>query len=174
MNAELLEFCPRCGTHLVDRSIEGRNRRYCETCDSPIYQNPKPVAGAIVVDGEEILLVKRGVAPAINFWSLPAGYLEVDEPPKKAAVRELKEETNLVASPGNLELHSTQFIHHNEGDPHVLVIIYTISSKDVNGSLSAGSDVLDAGFFSIECLREGKIRVEPGYSSTFRDIIGDN
>ena len=86
-------FCPACGTGLTDRRVEGRDRRFCPACERPVYRNPKPCAGVLVVDGGRLLLVERTEPPAVGAWSVPAGYLEADEPPRAAAARELREET---------------------------------------------------------------------------------
>ena len=47
----------------------------------------------------EILLVRRGGHPCINQWALPGGFVNEQEPPWKAAVRELEEETSLSGLP---------------------------------------------------------------------------
>jgi mutator protein MutT len=56
-------------------------------------------AGAVVVDDEgRVLLVRRGHAPSAGEWTLPGGRVEAGETPEAAIVRELREETALVAS----------------------------------------------------------------------------
>ena len=70
-----IKFCPRCGAELVRRWIEGRKRNFCKECNRPLYQNPKPCAGVLVVDGVEVLLIERTQPPAVGSWSVPAGYL---------------------------------------------------------------------------------------------------
>jgi ADP-ribose pyrophosphatase YjhB (NUDIX family) len=88
-------------------------RRYCQQCEQPIYQNPKPCAGVLVIDDcERVLLIKRTEPPAPGAWSVPAGYLEADEPPSHAAVRELHEETNITLSEDGLQLLDTIFVRH--------------------------------------------------------------
>ena len=49
--------------------------------------------------GYEILLVRRGGHPCINQWALPGGFVNEQEPPWKAAARELEEETSLSGLP---------------------------------------------------------------------------
>lgn len=44
----------------------------------------------------EILLIKRKNEPYKDCWALPGGFMEMDETLEKCAVRELKEETNIV------------------------------------------------------------------------------
>ncbi|MEL7540390.1 MAG: NUDIX domain-containing protein, partial [Pseudomonadota bacterium] len=56
------------------------------------YQNPKIVAGAVVLKGEQILLCKRAIEPRKGFWTLPAGFMELGESVEEAAQREAQEE----------------------------------------------------------------------------------
>jgi len=87
--SELANYCSHCSSELKLRRFEGRERAYCTLCEKPIYRNAKPCAVTIVVDGGQALLVKRTNALAVGSWSIPAGFLEIDETPVEAAVREL-------------------------------------------------------------------------------------
>ena len=166
-------YCPMCGTELIDEQIEGRSRRYCTQCETPIYQNPKPCAGVLVVDKRErILLVKRAHPPAPGSWSVPAGYLEVDEPPQEAAIRELSEETGLRVNTDALELLDTAFVRHPDGQ-HVLVIIYTASRSETNGTVAPGSDAADARFWTLTELETHDEEIEPGYDSILEQAVSE-
>jgi 8-oxo-dGTP pyrophosphatase MutT (NUDIX family) len=79
--------------------IEGRLRDYCEGCRSIFYENPLPVACAIVTDRErQVLLVKRARDPYKDMWCLPIGFAESGEEVQHAALRELKEEAGVDGS----------------------------------------------------------------------------
>jgi 8-oxo-dGTP diphosphatase len=58
--------------------------------------------GAIIIEGDRVVLVKRGHAPLIGEWSIPGGMLEVGETLRQAAVREVLEETGLHVEVGEL------------------------------------------------------------------------
>jgi 8-oxo-dGTP diphosphatase len=56
---------------------------------------PEVCVGAIVVDEERLLLVRRGQGPAAGSWALPGGRVEAGETLAEALLRELREETGL-------------------------------------------------------------------------------
>ncbi len=71
---------------------DDKERRVCQRCDFIDYQNPKIVAGSVVLKGEQILLCKRDIEPRKGFWTLPAGFMELGESVEEAAQREAQEE----------------------------------------------------------------------------------
>jgi 8-oxo-dGTP diphosphatase len=56
-------------------------------------------AGAVVLDSDSVLLVRRGAEPLKDQWSLPGGRLELGETVQQAVVRETREETGLDVEP---------------------------------------------------------------------------
>lgn len=58
--------------------------------------------GAIIIEHDRIVLVKRAQAPLRGEWSIPGGVLEVGETLRQAAVREALEETGLRVEVGEL------------------------------------------------------------------------
>jgi ADP-ribose pyrophosphatase YjhB (NUDIX family) len=71
---------------------DDKERLVCPECDYVAYENPKIVAGAVVVKDDRILLCKRAIDPRMGFWTLPAGFLEQREAPDEGARREAQEE----------------------------------------------------------------------------------
>ncbi len=78
------------------------------------YKYPRPALTVDVVlfkkvNGEwKILLVQRKHPPYKHMWALPGGFVNMDETLEDAAVRELKEETNIDANNLNqLKAYST-------------------------------------------------------------------
>lgn len=67
-------------------------RDVCETCGFIDYVNPKIVVGSVVRHGGKILLCKRAIEPRSGYWTIPAGYLEIQETPEDGAKREAYEE----------------------------------------------------------------------------------
>ncbi|HEX5203683.1 NUDIX domain-containing protein [Paractinoplanes rhizophilus] len=73
--------------------------RRCAACGETTYQNPKPVAVAVQPVGAGLLVVRRGIPPALDRLALPGGYIDVGESWQAAASRELFEEVGLETDP---------------------------------------------------------------------------
>lgn len=58
--------------------------------------------GAVVRDGDRLLLVRRGHPPGEGLWSLPGGRVEPGESDAQAVSREVLEETGLHVTVGAL------------------------------------------------------------------------
>ena len=100
-----LNHCSRCGVALVYGPLDGedRHRLACPSCGHIAYVNPRLVATTLPInEAGEIVLIRRGIEPAIGAWAQPGGFLEVDETVHEAAIRETLEETGLVVEPGPL------------------------------------------------------------------------
>lgn len=69
-------------------------RTVCGDCGYIAYQNPKIVVGAVAVWEGKILLCKRAIEPRVGYWTIPAGYMELNETPEDGAKREAIEEAN--------------------------------------------------------------------------------
>ena len=69
------------------RTPEGDDvaRKICDTCGFVAYENPKIVVGSVVRHDGRILLCRRAIAPRQGFWTIPAGYLELNETPEDVA-----------------------------------------------------------------------------------------
>ena len=89
-------YCHQCGKKLGWKKEGSQRRLFCRSCKIFIYENPLPVAGVVCLNKKkEVLLIKRAIEPAKGKWALPSGFIELHEPPEKAALRELYEETGV-------------------------------------------------------------------------------
>jgi ADP-ribose pyrophosphatase YjhB (NUDIX family) len=89
------QFCPFCGRKLEDRVEEQKRRKYCASCRWTYYPKEGASAGAVIVRGGKVLMVKRSREPYKDTWCFPAGFTDFGEHPLEALAREVKEETGL-------------------------------------------------------------------------------
>ena len=73
---------------------------------------------AIIKDGHVLLIRRANTGWMDGYYDLPAGHLEDQEHLKEGAVRELKEETGLIARTANLKLIHVHQNHHQPEAPH--------------------------------------------------------
>ena len=71
---------------------DDRERLTCPDCGFIQYENPKVVTGSVARWQGRILLCRRAIHPRKGFWTLPAGYLELNETVEAGAHREAWEE----------------------------------------------------------------------------------
>jgi ADP-ribose pyrophosphatase YjhB (NUDIX family) len=89
------------------------------------------------------------VKPELGKWYLPAGFVEYDESPAEAAVREVREETGLdIALEGLLGVYQFGDQRHGRGN----LILYR--ARVVGGKLEPGDDADAVGFFGPDELPE--------------------
>jgi demethylmenaquinone methyltransferase/2-methoxy-6-polyprenyl-1,4-benzoquinol methylase len=96
-----------------------------------------------------VLLIQRNQEPNRGSWTIPSGYVEKDEPPDAAVVREVYEETGLrVRVTGLVAIcHTPKPWHHT---------IWYIFGVELAGPLSdlcaegEGEEIQRAGFFTLE------------------------
>ena len=82
-------------TPRFDRRIpagDDRSRLVCRDCGFVAYENPRVVVGSVVTWEDRILLCRRAIEPRAGFWTLPAGFLEMNESAEEGARREAWEE----------------------------------------------------------------------------------
>jgi ADP-ribose pyrophosphatase YjhB (NUDIX family) len=89
----------------VNRAIpdgDDRERLICADCGFILYDNPKIVVGSVARWGDKILMCRRAIDPRRGFWTLPAGYLELNESTRAGAEREAWEEARAKIETGTL------------------------------------------------------------------------
>jgi 8-oxo-dGTP diphosphatase len=97
----IAHYCPACGTATVRREDGGRPRDACPHCGWVHYSETAIGVGALILRGEQILLVERGIPP-VGRWTLPSGWIEQEDTLASAVVREVWEETGLDCQPVGL------------------------------------------------------------------------
>lgn len=139
-------YCSSCSHEIAEKKIEGRKRSFCVQCGYIDYRNPLPVAAAVVLNElGEILLVRRANHPMRGMWCLPCGFAEIDEEMNEAALRELVEETGLVAEQCTLLDVSNS---HNYFYGNLLMVTYLVHAT--HGNLKPGDDAMETRYFAID------------------------
>jgi ADP-ribose pyrophosphatase YjhB (NUDIX family) len=146
-----LNYCPRCGHALEERNAFGRVRRFCPACDRIVFREHKVAAAVIVERDGRVLLVRRRLNPRRGLWSLPAGFVDFEETPAQAAVRECREETGLEVEIVDL-LDVIAGAEHGDADIVIVYVARWLGDGRVEGHLRAADDVDRVSFFAPEDL----------------------
>ncbi len=97
--------------------------------------------GAIVLDGDRILLVERGREPLKGYWSLPGGMLETGETLHEGVKREILEETGLLIQPLRIAEVFERIMRDAEGKAEYHYVLIDYLCLVTGGELVAGDDV---------------------------------
>ena len=104
--------CQHCSSNIITKIPDGdtHERSVCGVCHTVLYENPKIVTGILPVYKDKILICKRNIEPRKNFWTIPSGFMELNETLKEAALREAKEEAGIT--PEIDHLHTVYDLPH--------------------------------------------------------------
>ncbi len=114
-------------------------RSICNQCDTIHYEYPKILVGSIVECDEKILLCKRAIKPRVGYWTLPSGYMENDETILEAAIRETKEETNVLVK----EMH----LYIVFSCPNINQVYFIFRGKTQNKNACSTEESLESKYF---------------------------
>ena len=82
-----------------------KTRAVCPACHLVHYDNPLNVVGTVPVwgdTGQYVLLCKRNIEPRFGKWTLPAGFMELNETTAEGAARETVEEAGAQFEMGEI------------------------------------------------------------------------
>ena len=111
-----------------------------------MFYDPKVAVICIVPREGKVLMIRRGTDVGYGLWGLPGGYVDRGEVVEGAAAREVWEETGLEVEVGEL-----LGLYSESGNP-VMVAAYT--ARETGGTLKAGPEALEVGYFSVDQLPE--------------------
>jgi 8-oxo-dGTP diphosphatase len=141
-------FCVNCGAVLVPRIIEGREVEACPNDEFVLWRDPK-VATAVVVEADGgVVLGRRAIEPGYGQWCLPGGFVNHDEDPALAAIRECIEEIGAA-----VELTGLLCVYHiaKAEAPSMIGIAYR--GRLAAGVMpAAGSEMLEVAIFPMDAL----------------------
>jgi ADP-ribose pyrophosphatase YjhB (NUDIX family) len=90
-----IRHCRQCGeavTYRLPDDGDTKERAICQACSTVHYENPLNVVGTVPHWGDKVLLCKRNIEPRWGKWTLPAGFMELNETTAEGAARETQEE----------------------------------------------------------------------------------
>ena len=139
----MAHYCYQCGSELVHRFLDHREREVCAACGWVYYAQLKVGAAVIIEQNNKLLLLQRAHEPWAGSWMIPAGYVEADEDPKDAAKREVFEETGLDVELGDL-LQAYCFAD----DPPGNGVAFVYKAVKVSGGLRINGEATLAQYFA--------------------------
>lgn len=107
---------------------------------------PVVAAAVVLLDGESVLLIRRGHPPALGQWSVPGGGVEPGETLAEAARRELHEETGLECEIGPIVEVVERITRDESGRARYHYVIIDLLGTKPAGELNPGSDAAEARF----------------------------
>lgn len=141
----MMKYCADCGAPLVLQLEESsqKERACCTECGHIHYRQLKVGAGALIERDKRLLLLQRAKAPFAGCWNLPAGYVEADESPIQAVIREVYEEVGLQA-----EVTDLIDVYFFNDDPRGNGILIIYRCLVVDGALSESEEAIAPTFFT--------------------------
>jgi ADP-ribose pyrophosphatase YjhB (NUDIX family) len=111
-------------------------------------ETPLVGVGAIIIEDNRIVLVRRGHAPLLGEWSIPGGLLEVGETLRHAAAREALEETSLTIETADLLGVYDRVIRDADKRTLYHYVLIDFLCHRIAGEPRAAGDATEAAWFT--------------------------
>ena len=123
---------------------DDRPRLICPDCGYVAYENPKLVVGVVCSWDDRVLLCRRAIEPRKGYWTLPAGYLELNETVTDGVHREAWEEAR-----AKLELDGLLAVYDI---PRISQVQLIYRGRLVSPAVEAGPESAEVALFAWEAL----------------------
>jgi 8-oxo-dGTP diphosphatase len=127
--------------------------------------------GAIIMQDERILLVRRSNPPLQGEWSIPGGLFETGETTKEAIVREVREETGLEIEVVRLAEVFERIVRDRESRVQYHFVLIDYLCQVIAGEAHAASDVSEVRWVRTDELE--KFAVAPETCEVIRRTVQD-
>lgn len=111
--------------------------------------HPRVGVGTVVLDGDRVLLVKRGRPPALGKWSIPGGLVDLGETTAEAARREVLEECGIRARLVGIAGVVDRVIRDDSGRVRYHYVLVDYAARPEGGALRAGDDAAEVRWVPI-------------------------
>jgi 8-oxo-dGTP diphosphatase len=130
------------------------------------YKQASLTADIIVKYFDEILLIKRKNDPYKDHYAFPGGFLNLDDNETfiQAAIRELKEETNIDVSEDRLEFFKLLDDPFRDKRGRIVSVVYLldidfIDKEEIDKVAKAGDDAKEIEWVKINKIYSGEIKL---------------
>ncbi len=107
-------------------------------------EHPRVGVGTVVLDGDDVLLVKRGGQPAHGKWSIPGGLVDLGETTEAAARREVLEECGIAVTILGVAGVVDRLIRDETGRIRYHYVLVDYAARPQSREVRAGSDAAEA------------------------------
>ncbi|MFA7430560.1 MAG: NUDIX hydrolase [Rhodospirillaceae bacterium] len=139
---------PRGPNTLKTPEGDDRLRKTCLDCGFIHYENPKVIVGAVCTWQESpaapelYLMARRGIEPRLGFWTMPAGYMELNETTEAGAAREVWEEAR-----ARVEIDALLGLYNI---PRINQVHLIYRARMLTAAHGAGSESIETALFTWE------------------------
>lgn len=127
--------------------------------------------GAIIFEGDNVLLVERAGEPLKGWWSIPGGLLETGETLEAATQREVREETGLLVDVVSRFDIFERIMRDAEGRAEYHYVLVDYICRVTGGALQAGDDVSRVEW--VPCARIDEYKVTSGTIAAVKRAYSD-
>lgn len=160
-------YCPWCGQATMQ--ARSTTEYFCSHCHNTFWNNPKASTVIVFYKDSQILVSKRALEPNKGKYDFPGGFVEYNEQPKTAAIREVLEETGVVIRESDLQLFG---VHTREYIPGVTTtdIIYVTTTW--TGDFTPKDDVASLIWKPLAFMASSDF--VDGYETLYQEIMASN
>jgi ADP-ribose pyrophosphatase YjhB (NUDIX family) len=139
--------------------------------EQPPKQRPTVATISAVTDGDVVLLVRRANPPDAGLWGFPGGKIDYGEPIHEAAIRELRQETNVRAQPLTTFTAVDVFERDADGALRSHYVLVAVLCRYRSGTPMPASDALEARWLSLDDIERTDLATSARVAEVARQAV---